>query len=150
VNLPSDLQERRLTNPDAPIHEHFIRVDHDGRTEAAVPITFLFSKKYESGNMFRFLQFRLMLIEEPKADEPARPKLDEGQKPILLDATRLASFAKQIGANTNYIIHPEEIMADNFSAMLADQTDLPDPWIVEAMRKQLLSPRKKTADEDDE
>jgi hypothetical protein len=45
----------------------------------------------------------------------------------------VSGFFEQIGRNTRYIVHPEEIMADNFSLMLFGGT-LSNPEIVEALR----------------
>lgn len=147
LKLPDTLQKRRLTNPDAPIHEHYIRIEHNGRTEAAVPITLLSTDKFKPGNLFQFLQFRLILIEDPRNGEVVQIQQAD-QAPVLLDASNVASYAKQIGSNTNYIIHPEEILADNFVALLTGNDDLPDLWIIGKMRER-LRPRKGTADKDE-
>ena len=45
----------------------------------------------------------------------------------------MPGYAAQIGDNTKYIIHPEEILADNFVFLLDGRIDLPTPRVVEAM-----------------
>jgi hypothetical protein len=42
-------------------------------------------------------------------------------------------YDAQIGANTKYVIHPEEILADNFVFLVDGRIDLPTPRVVEAM-----------------
>ena len=43
------------------------------------------------------------------ASGPAR------RQPVLLDPEDLPDYHRRIGRNTNYIIHPDEILADNFA-----------------------------------
>ena len=43
-------------------------------------------------------------------------------------------FYDKIGLNTKYIIHPEEILADNFVILVQGKTDIPSPEIIESMR----------------
>ena len=72
----------------------------------------------------------LLQLERDGADW--RPVLRNGQ-PILVDPASVPGYAAQIGDNTKYIIHPEEILADNFVFLLDGRIDLPTPRVVEAM-----------------
>ena len=65
-----------------------------------------------------------------------QPVLSDGQ-PQLLDPKTTTSFHEQIGKNTRYIIHPDEILADNFVHLVNQTKDLASPEIVAAMREQL-------------
>ncbi len=47
----------------------------------------------------------------------------------------ISGFFEKIGKNTNYIIHPEEILADNFSFMVLQKRNLPSPVIVKKLKK---------------
>jgi hypothetical protein len=57
--------------------------------------------------------------------------------PILLDPKQTPSFHQQIGSNTKYILHPDEILADNFMHLMMQKPDLPNPEIVNEMAEQL-------------
>ena len=46
-------------------------------------------------------------------------------------------FYEQVGNNTNYTIHPEEILADNFALAIMEVSSLPSPWVVEEIRSKL-------------
>jgi len=50
-------------------------------------------------------------------------------KIALLDVSKVQGFYEQVGSNTDYIIHPEEILADNFKFLLVGMTNLPSPEI---------------------
>jgi hypothetical protein len=39
-----------------------------------------------------------------------------------------------VGRNTNYIIHPEEILAENFALLMMDKHDVPSPEILKKMQ----------------
>ena len=56
---------------------------------------------------------------------------------MLLDPDDVPGYHEQIGRNTRYIIHPEEILADNFVFLLDGRIDLPTPRVVEQMGKVL-------------
>lgn len=138
LELPESLRDRKLTNPDAPRIEHTIRIDHDGRSVTAAPILYANVERYESklgGPFFRFLEFRLMVVEQRGGDW--RPAADAEGKPILVNARENASYLRQIGRNTDYIIHPDEILADNFVHLVEGRSDLKTPRIVDEMKKLL-------------
>jgi hypothetical protein len=54
-----------------------------------------------------------------------------------LDPKGVESYHEQIGRNTNYIIHPEEVLADNFMMLVQGNRDVPTPRILDEMRKAL-------------
>jgi hypothetical protein len=144
VMLPGELAELKITNPDAPTIDYFITIEHEGQKLPAVPV--LFSDKPDFDPRLKsfldYLQFRLMAIEMHEGRW--RPLTREG-RPVLIDVTKNKSFHDQIGGNTAYIIHPDEIMADNFVHMLLQTKDLPTPKLVEAMRAILTRERGASA-----
>ncbi len=42
---------------------------------------------------------------------------------------------EQIGKNTNYIIHPDEVLADNFSYFITKRPNLPQPDLIEKIEQ---------------
>ena len=132
LSLPNGYAARKITNPDAPVLEHFITLEVAERKVPAVPVLFASVKQYEvgQGSFFKVMLFKLMEIEKQSADWHF--KLENG-KPVLLDPRKTASYAKQIGENTNYIIHPDEILADNFVLLVSGQQDVKTPRIIQQM-----------------
>jgi hypothetical protein len=47
----------------------------------------------------------------------------------LVELKELQGFFEQVGRNTQYLIHPEEILADNFAIAISGQTDVKSPAI---------------------
>jgi hypothetical protein len=58
-------------------------------------------------------------------------------KPMLYSFKELSGFIEQVGKNTNYIIHPEEILADNFKLLIKGDSNVLSPEIIERLREAL-------------
>lgn len=141
VKLPESLQPRRITNPDATSNQHVIFLTIDGTKTPVVPVLLTQSAEYRPGGLFANLDFKLMLLEEH--DGKFTPKLVEG-RPQLLSPREAPDYMQQIGHNTGYIIHPEEALADNFMLLVMGASEVPDPWVLDEMKKVL--PKKATAE----
>ena len=139
IPLPADLANRKITNPDAPSVDCYIDLKVDGRALQAAPVLFSSEQNYDAekgGSFFRYLQFRLLVIE--RSGDRWQPLLKD-QQPVLLDPKKTPAYLERIGNNTNYIIHPDEILADNFVHLVMRTETLATPKIVADMRT-LLSP----------
>ncbi len=135
--LPPAMADLKLTNPDAPLIDCRIELTDDGEACWAAPILYSSSATYDAVKkppLFQYLTFRLMKLEEH--DGRWRPLLKVGE-PILIDPAQSKSFADQIGQNTKYIIHPDEVLADNFVFLVMQTEKLPSPEIIERMSERL-------------
>ncbi|MDB6037441.1 MAG: hypothetical protein JWM99_1282 [Verrucomicrobiales bacterium] len=139
VRMNDDFQVRKITNPDGPANGWSITVTNEHQTLQVVPILLSSVAKYDlkkGGEFFNYLGFHLMSVKQ-KNDQWVQDF--HGGKPILLDPNEVQGYFEQIGRNTDYIIHPDEIMADNFVKMVWGDTNLATPRIVTAMKKVLLN-----------
>jgi hypothetical protein len=112
--VPDELAERTIANPDAPRNAHQIKVVYQGQPAWAVPLIYSSEAKYDpalGGTFFDYLQFRLALR------DPFR----------LVPLNEVQGFFEQVGLNTQYIIHPEEILADNFAFAVVEKPGLRTP-----------------------
>jgi hypothetical protein len=140
IELPSMLKARKITNPDAPRNDHYISVQVGGKPAWAVPVLFASKERYDvnrGGEFFDYLQFRLLLVSQRDARGVMTPLYD-GPSPILLDVRQVSGFMEQVGENTDYIIHPEEILADNFALLLLKDRAVRTPDVLNKMRAVLL------------
>jgi hypothetical protein len=120
---PPALLRRRLTNPDAPRLAAFTRVRVDGKTVAATPFLSGKSDLYDAkagGRFFDQMDFRLLVLDVDPATGVAEPALSESGEPRLVSVKDVPDYLDRVGRNTNYIIHPEEVLADNF-VLLVDR-----------------------------
>ncbi len=137
IPYPGDLAPRKITNPDGVQTGWAITVTNQNESLAAVPILFATTPQYDlkkGGEFFDYLTFKLLVVSNQGA--AWAPKLTDG-KPRLLDPPEAKGFLEQIGGNTDYIIHPDEILAVNFVHMVNGETNLATPRIVDEMRKVL-------------
>jgi hypothetical protein len=140
IALPPELARRRITNPDAPRNDHFIRLTIDGHESLAVPILLSRVETYDvkrGGEFFAYLEFQFLVVEKTPGSQSLKVAL-EGSSPRLVGMDRVSGFMEQVGKNTDYIIHPEEILADNFALLVLDAPNMPSPEILQKMRAVLL------------
>jgi len=137
VRLPEPWAARKITNPDAPRNDCYLVADWQGRPMEWMPVLVSKSPRYDAargGSLFAYLDFKLLQLVDDNGTR--RPALVNGA-PVLVEPDSVPGYAAQIGANTKYIIHPEEVLADNFVFLLDGRIDLPTPRIVEGMGKVL-------------
>jgi hypothetical protein len=133
IVFPEALAARKITNPDAPKNDHCIQVRNGAETVWAVPILYAKTDRYDmakGGLFFEYLKFSFLVVEGLSG------KYDAAH-PVLLDVNQLQGFYEQVGRNTEYIIHPEEILADNFRLLLLGQSDVQSPQVLAGLRKAL-------------
>ena len=70
-------------------------------------------------------------------DADFQPVVKSGRTVIYPLQLLKHQFKAKVGTNTGYIIDPEEISADHFSFLLTMRKDLPNPEILEKIRKAL-------------
>jgi len=136
VELPQTLRRRRITNPDAPANDHCIRVQVEGAEVWAVPIIFSRTGQYDvqrGGEFFSYMQSQLLLVQR-QGDPPVTKPLYAGSEPRLVDFDQVSGFYEQVGRNTEYLIHPEEILADNFALLVLGDENAPSPEILQKLQ----------------
>lgn len=136
IELPENLQSKRITNPDAPTIEHYIVSYYRNVFTLFVPVLY-FQADYQGGSIFNYMQFKMMAIEEMNS---RHRYLNQGGNPVLVSPSEMADFYAQVGENTDYVIHPEEILADNFVLLVNQEPNLKTPRIIAEMEA-LLAPK---------
>ena len=119
LKMSDALKNRILLNPDGVNYAFAINLEtQDKKQIQAIPIIVSNENGYvtNKSEFFAYLNFSLYKIEPPlsrlipvKADK-------DGFSTLKLN--ELPDFFRQIKDNTNYIIHPDEIMADNFMILI--------------------------------
>jgi len=108
VEIPPAIARLRLSNPDAPQHRHSIAVRYGGRALDAMPYPRLTEDADPKLGFRGQVRAAWLLVERRDGDcrafEEAEPREMDG-------------LFEQIGRNTRYLWHPEEILADNFSLL---------------------------------
>jgi hypothetical protein len=142
IALPPAMARRKLTNPDAPRTDAFIRLPDGGETVAAAPIILGRSDLYDEkvgGPFFKQMDFRLMVLDGAGTGASPRPALQPDGSPRFVPPGD--AYMARIGRNTEYIIHPEEILADNF-VLLVNGAKVQSPEILEKLDAALRAARR--------
>jgi len=129
IKYPESIKELRITNPDAPQTDHYIELVHNGQPVKCMMVLYA-DKDYISGSFLEYLKIGFLQLE---GEDEMKPVSDNGE-PKIFELNEVNNYFEQIGRNTQYIIHPEEISADNFSYAILDTKDLVNPEIVEKIK----------------
>ncbi len=125
-----NVSAKTLTNPDVPAEGYYLPVEVDGKGTAIM--TFLHAAKEAfdpevKGGFGGHFGFGLLKINVDRGkcevDTDAQGRLQ------ILNPGTVADFFAAIGQNTDYIIHPEEVLAENFVFVMLGRADLPNPEI---------------------
>jgi hypothetical protein len=141
VALPPALHDLRITNPDAVRNDACIAVRVQGSRTWAVPVLYARAPyDAQAGQpFFAYLVAKLLLLDASGALPPSTPIYDAAH-PRLVDFDAVEGFFEQVGRNTQYIIHPEEILADNFALLITGVTQPPSPDVLDRIKAALAPP----------
>lgn len=137
VELPPFLKDHKISNPDAPVYDHAIELQVKGKPHWGVPV--IYSEKdfdaAEGKTFFQYLVFKLLLVEKDEKPPESVRHAFNSKSARLYAPEEVTGFFEQVGRNTGYIIHPEEILAENFVHMLVGTPKLPNPEITAKMSR---------------
>ncbi len=137
LDIGSFLQKHKLTNPDGVDYRFKINVVKPNGD--AVPTILMIYSKHptftsENGGFFQYLAYDLFEIEAVDKGW----KVVNGDAPTPLGIQKVSGFREQIGNNTDYIIHPDEILADNVAILAMSKKTGKLPSRVDEEGKKLL------------
>ena len=113
LKWPGELFGRRLLNPDAPFPDYALQ--HEGKL--FVPLVYAAQSPYNPDSPDHFaeqLRFNYFQLEGDSLSPPVLP---------------IAEVVKQTGGLTNYILHPEEILADHFVLLMQQGGPGDNPYL---------------------
>ena len=141
VEIPPEVGALRLTNPDAVENVHTIRVRLRGEQVHALPFNrFKSADVTPMPEFFSQVENRWLLVDR----DGGRCKVRRTAQGVPdVEPEDLEGLFEQVGRNTEYLFHPEEILADNFALLfmqagLGRRPDLPSPQLLEKLRAALF------------
>jgi len=141
VELPQTLLDIEVTNPDVPAQRYYIELKNGEKTINVIPMitvpNFYFGR---SRPFFSFL--RLEFIEIENINGQYKYKRSASGEPVVYNQNQLADLLNKVGNNTSYLIHPEEILADNFSLMVLEKQNVNSQWVIDKMKPLLENKNK--------
>ncbi len=115
LNMPRALQDRVLLNPDGVNYAQKIDLQQaPDKILSAIPI--ILANEYQvvqnKKSFFQYLRFDLFEVIDEPSHVDVMTKVDAISTTININEQ--PDFYRQIRDNTKYIIHPDEVLADNF------------------------------------
>lgn len=134
LEFPADLKNVRMSNPDVSKYDSYgvFTVDNEKKKCSMI----LYTDRPYTGGRF-YLYFKIGFV---PLDENLKPIRENG-KTKMYTLEDMTDFYEVVGRNTNYIINPEEILAENFVFAVLDVPDLPNPELknkIQSLLKQTL------------
>ena len=113
--LPKYIQDRLLSNPDGMRKDYAINLKNDkGEVQRALPLILTKKERYDESmpTFFAYLNFDLFPLIKITENQVTLGINQKGESSLSFGHN--ADFFELIKDNTQYIIHPDEILADNF------------------------------------
>ena len=118
VELDPGLKKRKFTNPDATDYNYLITLkDNKGVGFKAILLIYSRYPKYipGAGNLFQNMKVGLFRVNYTNG---VWKTISNGKDlPYAIGVGEARGFYEQVGRNTSYLIHPEEIIADNITQL---------------------------------
>ncbi len=133
VAYPENLKKYKLSNPDAPRKDSYITLKKDGTPVECMMILYS-DRPYAGGSFFEYLNIGLLKL---KGIDKKEIDYDAAGQAIIYKIDEVTEFFEQIGFNTQYIIDPEEALANNFVFAITNKKRLPSPAIVSKIQDRL-------------
>lgn len=133
-----DVDKYTIRNPEAPFTEFFLPVeinDEDTYVMSYLHTTYEgFDPSVERGFDGHITGD---LIEVTVDKGICKPVIKADGTPSIFKHEEVPDFYEKVGYNTNFDIHPEEIIADNFAFLMMDKPGLANPEIPEEIEEWL-------------
>lgn len=127
VTLPASLRARLLTNPDAPITRWGVPSAAQGANVLIAPLLLAEPAVYDAHHpqFTHYLGLRYIGLRRA-ADGSCTPYQ---AVPFIDPDAAVAAIYAVAGHNTEYTLHPEELLADNFEQLMMAKPNVPDPQV---------------------
>lgn len=127
IALPETLRAQTITNPDAPLVRHAAPL---GQDRFVTPILFADPPVFDPAHPDFGHYFDLRFLAAARdANGACALALENGEPVVVAQQEAVAAIHAAAGRNTDYVLHPEELLADNFSQAMMGRTDAPNPEV---------------------
>ena len=128
---PEELQVKRITNPDIAKFDSYATFNVNGESKKCAMVLY-HDRPYTEGRFFEYVKVGFVPY-----DENFKAIRDKEGKVVVYDMKEVKDFFDKVGKNTGYIIHPEEILAENFVIAFLNQDPVKTPELRERLRQVL-------------
>lgn len=131
ILFPADIIEKRISNPDISSHDSYGVFTIQGEKKNCTMLLYTPKAYNGAGSFFEYAKVGLIPL-----NEQFIPIQHNGET-LIYNLSDAEDFLSQVGENTNYIINPEEILADHFSFILTGKKEIKSPDVIERLKQVL-------------
>ncbi|CAN5596790.1 hypothetical protein BH11BAC1_BH11BAC1_17200 [soil metagenome] len=132
ITYPDGLNNRRITNPDAPKTDSYITLNIENAPVDCAMLLYS-NKQYDGGDFFKYLEVGFLRLTGGVTKEI---NIVNGEQ-VIYNMEMVSGFHEKVGMNTDYTIHPEEVLADNFVLSIENAQNQKSQWLVDKMQNKL-------------
>lgn len=132
LDFPEDLRPVHITNPDVDRFDSYATFRINGSDQRCAMVIYA-ARPYSGGSLFDYLKIGFVAL-----DENLKPVMKDGRT-VVYPLEKVENFYDQIGRNTDYVINPEEILAENFVFAFQNRSDLKTPDLRDRIRNVIKS-----------
>lgn len=132
LDFPEDLRPVHITNPDVDRFDSYATFRINGSDQRCAMVIYA-ARPYSGGSLFDYLKIGFVAL-----DENLKPIMKEGRT-VVYPLEKVENFYDKIGRNTDYVINPEEILAENFVFAFQNRSDLKTPDLRDRIRNVIRS-----------
>lgn len=137
VSFLGELKPRKITNPDAFGLNYCAKLEYKDSPVYACPVLLSHTSTYEPSRnpgLMSYANLKFLVVERNGDSWACRR---EDGSPMVLDRSEVSGYLDKVGRNTGYIIHPEEVLAENFAFIVGGRQSFRTPEIPEQMKEVL-------------
>lgn len=123
--FPIDIIEKRISNPDIEMYDSYAEFTINGQKQKCSMMIYSAIPFSAGKTLSDYLSVGLIPL-----NDSLIPLQENGQT-VIYSIDQAEDFYQKIGKNTEYIINPEEILADNFAYLVTQKKNLPNPEIIQ-------------------
>jgi len=132
TTVQKQVQSLLISNPDGCLNNYYFKTTVDKIPYNVMPVL-VATSKYDAGMGGEFFEyFALQFLAVSVEPDKTVPVID-GNRYAVFPISKIANYFEMVGDNTEYIIHPEEILADNFVLMVNGRRDVKTPKVLDAI-----------------
>ena len=109
------MHDRVITNPDCPFLMHYITIQIDGKPQDGALMLYSKTDYHEGYGLQEYASIGFLGLTGD--DKHKEPMLKNGE-PVIFELQNVPDLFQQIGMNTQYLLHIEEVTAEHFSALM--------------------------------
>ena len=132
--LPEKLNRLKITNPDACYMNYYFTVERSGNRLMMIPVLFS-SSWYNEAQGGIFLDYLGLFLVSVRINGDRTEVIKDRRGYHIYPYMKIPEYKDLIFKNSDYIIHPEEILADNFVLLFRkpEKDEINAPELLEEM-----------------